>query len=241
MVRPCEVHNEAWKSPSDVVFFAQLGHCYTSVRVREPVKVALCRFPLSCPKSTPYCVVCQARCYLLAHRSASRRQKAPHMPDSEKLYQPHDVAARLGVSPSSLRGAAGEWGDLLSDYANPPGDDPRRRKRLYTAKDVAILERILDLRKRGVAPEAIAEQLAVDPPVATLGTDEQVEAPAGSSERRLALDPFVQLAQAQLGQIEDVLERLRTVERELADLRVTLARLDAQQHDHPGIVPTRRR
>lgn len=163
------------------------------------------------------------------------------MPDSEKLYQPHDVAALLGVSPSSLRNAAGEWADLLSDYANPPGEDPRKRKRLYTAKDVAIIERILDLRKRGVPPEQIAEQLAVDPPLATLGTDEQVEAPAATSERRLALDPFVQLAQAQLGQIEDVLERLRTVERELGDLRVAMARLEAQQHDHPGIVPTRRR
>ena len=163
------------------------------------------------------------------------------MPDSERLYQPQDVAARLNVSPSLLRNTAATWREMLSDYANPPGDDPRKRKRLYTAKDVAILERILDLRKRGVAPEDIAEQLAINPPKATIGTDEQVETPAGTSERRIALDPFMQLAQAQLGQIEDVLERLRTVERELGDLRVAIARIEGQQHDHPGIVPTRRR
>ena len=163
------------------------------------------------------------------------------MPDSERLYQPQDVAAKLGVSPSSLRNAAAVWGAMLSDYANPPGENPHKRKRLYTAKDVATLERILDLRKRGVAPEDIAAQLAVDPPQASIGTDEQAEPPAGTSERRIALDPFVQLAQAQLGQIEDVLERLRTVERELGDLRVAIARIEGQQHDHPGIVPTRRR
>lgn len=160
---------------------------------------------------------------------------------TEQLYSPQDAAQRVGISPSYLRSLAGQWAAHLSDYANPTGSDPRTRRRLYTAGDVATMREILDLQRRGVEDADIPEQLAIEPPEAQPAAQDQPETPAAPESASRALMAFSgALAQDHAG-------RLAALETQVSDLRVQVATLTAAvealaaaEHDHPAIVPTRR-
>jgi len=76
---------------------------------------------------------------------------------SERHYRScKEVAAQLGISPSTLRAWTKRFAAFLSpDAANPP---PRRRRR-YTDEDMAVLMSIKSLRKQGFNYEQIAYRL----------------------------------------------------------------------------------
>ena len=160
---------------------------------------------------------------------------------TEQLYSPQDAAQRIGISASYLRSLAGQWAAHLSDYANPTAGDPRTRRRLYTAQDVATMAAILDLQRRGVEDADIPAQLAILPPTAPPISQEQPEAPAAPDSASRALMAFTGAL------VQDQAARLAALETAVADLRVQVATLSsrleqlaAAEHDHPAIVPTRR-
>lgn len=145
---------------------------------------------------------------------------------TEPLFTPQDAAGRIGISSSYLRRLALDWPQFLSDYANPTGSDPRSRRRMYTAQDIATISAILDLQRRGVEDADIPAQLAVDPPEAPPAVEAQPEtpqAPESASRAIMALTGAIAQDQAQ---------RLAAVEAQLADLRVQVARLEAMMEAH---------
>ena len=158
------------------------------------------------------------------------------------LLTPQDAAARIGISSSYLRKIAQAWPDQLSDYATPSAGDPRTRRRLYTAQDVATISAILDLQRRGVDETDIPAQLSVDPPEAQPASEahqETPQAPESASRAIMAISSAI---------VQDQAQRLSALEHQVGDLRVQVATLTAQlealtssEHDHPAIVPTRRR
>lgn len=157
------------------------------------------------------------------------------------LLTPQDAAARIGISASYLRKLALAWPEQLSDYATPTAGDPRTRRRLYTAQDVATISAILDLQRRGVEDADIPAQLAIEPPEAVEDHQEQPGTPAAPESASRALLAFTGAL------VQDQAARLAALETAVSDLRVQVARLSAQQealaaaeHDHPAIVPTRR-
>ena len=161
---------------------------------------------------------------------------------TEPLFTPSDAAARIGISTSYLRRLALDWPQFLSDYATPAGSDPRSRRRMYTAQDVATISAILDLQRRGVEDADIPAQLAIDPPEAPPAGQAQPEAPQAPESASRALMAISGAI------VQDQAQRLTAVEAQLADLRVLVATLSSQvealsaaEHDHPAIVPTRRR
>ncbi len=158
------------------------------------------------------------------------------------LLTPSEAAARIGISASYLRKIAQAWPDHLSDYATPTAGDPRTRRRLYTVQDVATLRAILDLQRRGVEDADIPAQLAIEPASAFEDHQDQPEAPQAPESASRAMMAFTGAL------VQDQAARLAALESQVADLRVQVATLTAQlaivagdAHDHPAIVPTRRR
>lgn len=157
------------------------------------------------------------------------------------LLTPSEAAARIGISASYLRKLALAWPEQLSDYATPTAGDPRTRRRLYTAQDIATITTILDLQRRGVEDADIPAQLAIEPPEAPHVAQGQPETPAAPESASRALVAFTGAL------VQDQAARITALETAVADLRVQVARLSSQvealaaaEHDHPAIVPTRR-
>lgn len=201
------------------------GHGHTCAGSHFPHQSIIC------------CAVCQA---LISAQQRYQRLEAPNMP-TEQLYSPQDAAQLVGISPSYLRSLAGQWSAHLSDYATPSAGDPRTRRRLYTAQDVATLSAILDLQRRGVDETDIPAQLAIEPPEAQPAAQDQPEPPQAPDSASRALMAFSGAL------VQDQAARLAALEAQVADLRVQVATLTAQlealaaaEHDHPAIVPTRR-
>ena len=145
---------------------------------------------------------------------------------TEPLFTPSDAAGRIGISSSYLRRLALDWPQFLSDYATPTGSDPRSRRRMYTAQDVATISAILDLQRRGVEDADIPAQLAIDPPEALEDHQSQPEtpqSPESASRAIMAISSAI---------VQDQAQRLAAVEAQLADLRVTVARLETQLETH---------
>ena len=158
------------------------------------------------------------------------------------LLTPSEAAAHIGISSSYLRKIAITWADHLSDYATPTAGDPRTRRRLYTDQDIATISAILDLQRRGVEDDDIPAQLEIDPPEAQPAREshqETPQAPESASRAIMAISSAI---------VQDQAQRLSALEHQVGDLRVQVATLTAQlaqvagaEHDHPAIVPTRRR
>jgi len=70
-------------------------------------------------------------------------------------YSPTAAAALVGISVSSLRNWCAQFGDHLSASAHPP---PGKERQL-SAADVAVLQRVRDLRAQGMTTEAIRAAL----------------------------------------------------------------------------------
>jgi len=142
------------------------------------------------------------------------------------LLTPSEAAGRIGISASYLRKLALSWSDHLSDYATPTAGDPRTRRRLYTAQDVATMRAILDLQRRGVEDADIPAQLAIEPPEALEDHQSQPEtpqAPESASRAIMAISSAI---------VQDQAQRITTLEHQVADLRVQVATLTAQLEAH---------
>ena len=142
------------------------------------------------------------------------------------LLTPSEAAGRIGISASYLRKLALSWSDQLSDYATPTAGDPRTRRRLYTAQDVATMRAILDLQRRGVEDADIPAQLAIEPPEALEDHQSQPEAaqaPDSASRAIMAISSAI---------VQDQAQRITALEHQLADLRVQVATLTAQLEAH---------
>lgn len=145
---------------------------------------------------------------------------------TEPLFSPQDAAARIGISSSYLRRLALDWPQFLSDYATPKGSDPRSRRRMYTAQDIATVSAILDLQRRGVEDADIPAQLAIEPASAFEDHQEQPEAPQAPESASRAMMAFTGAL------VQDQAARLAALETQVADLRVTVARLAGQLEAH---------
>ena len=142
------------------------------------------------------------------------------------LLTPSEAAGRIGISASYLRKLALSWSDQLSDYATPTAGDPRTRRRLYTAQDVATMRAILDLQRRGVEDADIPAQLAIEPPEALedhQSHQETPQAPESASRAIMAISSAI---------VQDQAQRITALEHQLADLRVQVATLTAQLEAH---------
>jgi len=74
---------------------------------------------------------------------------------------PHEVAARLDISPSTLRRWSEEFAPFLTEQASsPPGKSHRR----YSAQDVAILQQVKALMSEGLTYEQVRQRLHTPPP-----------------------------------------------------------------------------
>lgn len=145
---------------------------------------------------------------------------------TEPLFTPSDAAGRIGISSSYLRRLALDWPQFLSDYANPTGSDPRSRRRMYTAQDIATISAILDLQRRGVEDTDIPAQLAIDPPEAPPAREshqEPPQAPESASRAIMAISSAI---------VQDQAQRITTLEHQVGDLRVQVATLTAQLEAH---------
>ena len=73
-------------------------------------------------------------------------------------YTPTAAAALVGVSVSSLRNWCRDFADNLSEGARPPTGTERK----LTAQDIAILQRVKELRAQGMATGEIKTTLQVE-------------------------------------------------------------------------------
>lgn len=166
-------------------------------------------------------------------------------------YRPVDAAELLGVSTSTLRRWAQDFAEHLSASASPDAGSRRR----FTTRDIAVLRHAKALLDARNATPAVNDLLRLED-FGDLEADQAAEAPATPPQAQDASTALVSLlgsqvitAQADQAQRVTYLEqRLASVESQLADLRVLVARLEAMlealtssEHDHPAIVPTRRR
>ena len=73
-------------------------------------------------------------------------------------YTPTAAAALVGVSVSSLRNWCRDFADNLSEGASPPTGTERK----LTAQDIAILQRVKDLRGQGMTTDDIKAALQTE-------------------------------------------------------------------------------
>ena len=73
-------------------------------------------------------------------------------------YSPTAAAAMVGVSLSTLRNWCKEFAGNLSEGASPPAGTERK----LTAQDIAILQRVKDLRSVGMATGEIKDTLQTE-------------------------------------------------------------------------------
>ena len=73
---------------------------------------------------------------------------------------PQEIAARLDISPSTLRRWSDEFTDFLSNQANTAGKSHRR----YTEEDLSILSAVKTLMNNGLTYEQVRQKLAQQPP-----------------------------------------------------------------------------
>ena len=158
------------------------------------------------------------------------------------LTSPNDAAAMLGIAPATLRSWAPLYDEFLSDYA-------RKGRRQYTRRDLAVLQTVKDLLDDRNTHDQVGDLLR------TMDFGEEDTAPATDTAPRSAADAtsassaLVHVVTAQLAGVQqDQAARLAALEHQVSDLRVQVATLTAQlaqvagaEHDHPAIVPTRRR
>ena len=172
-----------------------------------------------------------------------------------QLFSPKTTSAQLGIDESTLRAWAPLYAEFLSEYA-------RRGRRQYTRRDLTILQAVRAMLDDRITHEQIPARLrAMD-----FGEDDLADtAPDTSASAQgdtAATTALVSLLGSQVITTQaDQAQRLAAVEAQLADLRVTVARLEAlvealsrQQdsqadqvasigsaaHRHSWIVPTRR-
>lgn len=152
-------------------------------------------------------------------------------------YPPRQLTGPLNVSSSTIR----RWSDTFSRHLSATATAAPRR---YSDADVAVLKRIKALSDSGMRIDEIDRLLDEPEPLpATEAPTEPAAAPT------TALATFTALTEALTAQATTQAQMASTLAGlgDLADLRERLARLEAlvealaaQQHDHPGIVPTRR-
>lgn len=153
-------------------------------------------------------------------------------------YPPRHLTTALQVSGTTIR----RWSEVYSRHLSPSATTAPRR---YTDADVAVLHRVKALSDSGMRIEEIDALL--DQPEALPLTEAPTasqDAPTTALQSVTALIDTLQATQATQQQMASALAGLA----DLGDLRSQVqalaervARLEAQQHDHPGIVPTRRR
>lgn len=113
---------------------------------------------------------------------------------TERFYRPTEAAAIVQISPSSLRVWCGTFSQFLSPSANPGAGS----ERLLTSKDIAILQRVKELRDTGATYAAISETLrnedtgALQPHIDLQPTVTVIEAPEAHLEAPTAPQPAPQ-------------------------------------------------
>ncbi len=82
------------------------------------------------------------------------------------LYRPHDVAAKLGIAPSTLRLWSARFADELSDAArrSPTGAVGPAAQRRYTPEDLDVLFQIKGLLNEGNSYPEVKRRLQALPP-----------------------------------------------------------------------------
>lgn len=161
-----------------------------------------------------------------------------------ELYRPQDVATAVGISGSTVRQWAIKLKPFLSTSANP-----KQGHRRFTAQDVARFQQVKTLLETGYTWEQLPGLLESEPlpPDYTTVEDDTNEFENDIEQPRAIVPAINALAAntvAQLQQtgsdISDLRRRLDALADMVADLRERVARVEANTHDHPGIVPTRR-
>lgn len=148
------------------------------------------------------------------------------------LTSPNDAASLLGIAPATLRAWAPIYDEFLSEFA-------RRGRRQYTRRDLAILQavksmlddrltheqvaarlRTMDFGEEDTAPSA---QAAPEPP----GSARDANSASAQAEQTASTALLVLSGQV-VGVQQDQAQRLAALETQVADLRVTVARMEAQ-------------
>lgn len=80
---------------------------------------------------------------------------------SQTYRRPSEVAARLGVSVSTLRRWSRRFAPFLSPTANPSSDEDEAKHRRYTDEDLATLITIKGLLAEGYTYEQVTRRLRV--------------------------------------------------------------------------------
>ncbi len=145
-------------------------------------------------------------------------------------YRPVETAAQLGVSTSTLRRWAQDFGEHLSASGAPDAGSRRR----FTPRDIAVLRRAKALLDARNATPAVNDLLRLED-FGDIETDQADQSPAQPAQAQDASTALVALLGGQVVSAQaDQAARLAVVEAQLADLRVTVARLEAQlaQHRH---------
>lgn len=74
---------------------------------------------------------------------------------TERLYRPTEAAAVVQISPSSLR----VWCSTFSEFLSPSANPGAGAERVLSPRDIAILQRVKELRDTGATYAAISEML----------------------------------------------------------------------------------
>lgn len=74
---------------------------------------------------------------------------------TERLYRPTEAAAIVQISPSSLR----MWCSTFSQFLTPAANPGTGAERVLTGKDIAVLQRVKELRDANTAYAVISEIL----------------------------------------------------------------------------------
>ncbi|MFQ6016519.1 MAG: MerR family transcriptional regulator [Anaerolineae bacterium] len=137
---------------------------------------------------------------------------------AEERYRPKEVRQKLGIASSTLRAWAKQFASSLSPgAANPPRlPDGRIGSRLYTAEDLATLQRAKELLAQGLTYRQVAEVLTRGMTTAAVGT--------AAIPPLAPLDELIDV----LHTIADQSGRLDRLESRLDDLEKWLARSDGR-------------
>lgn len=119
-------------------------------------------------------------------------------------YTPGEVSKMLDIPPSSLRRYVEKFGEQMSPSAR------RRRGRMFSDRDLALIAKIRDLTGQGVALEKIAPQLA----------DVVDQTPPEELPPQTALAIFQRISE----NMTDIAGQVKDQRQELEELR---ARMDA--------------
>lgn len=135
-------------------------------------------------------------------------------------YRPTQAAKALGVSVSTIRNWANDFGEFLSEHASPaPGES-----RYFDDHDMAVLRAIADFRQQGLETAQVAEKLSQTsiPTIEPAETQEHPIFPVSQASVRFDLSPVADV----LRELGDKLDRIADTQQDVREMDRRLRRLE---------------